>query len=217
MYTDHLCFCELAPLYALDLLEAEERCWIEQEMENDPDLADELSELQASVGVIAYTAPAVPVAANLKQRLFQKLDFASTADESPTFTEFSRPELDTAGDEATGAASVYPSTLPFAVQSQDLVWQPHRVPGVMIARLHVDTVKHEVVGLFRAEAGVRYPLHRHAGVEEIFMLQGDLVIAGKVYGSGDYIRSEPGSIHAPETSGGCMFFFRTSCNDEYFE
>ncbi|MEB3177973.1 MAG: cupin domain-containing protein [Nostocaceae cyanobacterium] len=217
MYTDHLCFCELAPLYALDLLEAQERCWVEQQIENDADLAAELSELQATVETIAYTATAVPISSNLKQRLFQRLDIATTGDESPTFTELSSPELETASEEIQLAIPVYPPSLPFAVQSQDLVWQPHRVPGVMIARLHVDTVKHEVVGLFRAEAGVRYPLHRHAGVEEIFMLQGDLVIAGKVYGSGDYIRSEPGSIHAPETTGGCMFFFRTSCDDEYFE
>jgi len=217
MYTDHLCFCELAPLYALDLLEAQERCWVEEQIENDADLAAELSELQASVGAIAYTAPAVPMSSNLKQRLFQRLDIGTTGDESSTGTELSSPELETLGEEIQPAIPVYPPSLPFAVQSQDLVWQPHRVPGVMIARLHVDTVKHEVVGLFRAEAGVRYPLHRHAGVEEIFMLQGDLVIAGKVYGSGDYIRSEPGSIHAPETTGGCMFFFRTSCDDEYFE
>lgn len=83
-----------------------------------------------------------------------------------------------------------------------------------IARLHIDLVEREAVGLFRAEPGVRYPLHHHANVEEIFMLQGDLILGNKVYGSGDYIRSVPSSTHAPETHGGCMFFFRTSLHDE---
>jgi len=46
------------------------------------------------------------------------------------------------------------------------------------------------------------------------MLEGDLSIDGQIYGKGDYIRSLPGSIHHPHTVGGCMFFFRTSLDDE---
>jgi anti-sigma factor ChrR (cupin superfamily) len=80
---------------------------------------------------------------------------------------------------------------------------------------HADVSKREIVGFLRAEPGVRYPFHRHAAIEEIFMLEGDLVIENRVYGAGDYIRSSPGSAHAPYTKGGCRFFFHTSMDDEY--
>jgi ChrR Cupin-like domain len=48
-------------------------------------------------------------------------------------------------------------------------------------------------------------------------LEGDLVIGNEVYGAGDYIRSSPGSSHAPYTNGGCRFFFHASMDDEYPE
>ncbi len=102
------------------------------------------------------------------------------------------------------------------VRFQDLAWQPYRVPGVTVAILHLDLAKREAAALLRAEPGVQYPIHRHAVDEEIYMLEGDLIIDGQVYGAGDYIRSKPTSTHAPSTAGGCMFFVRTSLHDEYF-
>jgi anti-sigma factor ChrR (cupin superfamily) len=87
----------------------------------------------------------------------------------------------------------------------------------VIAIVHRDEIKRELVGFLQAEAGVRYPCHRHAAMEEIFMLEGDLVIGDEVYGAGDYILSHPGSSHTPYTQGGCRFFFHTSMDDEYPE
>ncbi|WP_427159429.1 cupin domain-containing protein [Aliinostoc sp. HNIBRCY26] len=193
--SENYCFCELAPLYALDLLDEQERNWVEQQIAECPELATELAEYELAVTVIPYTTPTVPMAADLKNRLFERLD------------------LDT--PEPTPAKE--PATPPgfFAVRSQDLNWQPHDVPGVKIAILHIDQVKREVVGLFHAEPGIHYPCHRHAAIEEIYMISGDLMVDEQVYGAGDYIRSEPGSVHSPYTNGGCMFYFRTSMDDEY--
>ncbi len=73
MNNDDRCFCELAPLYALDLLDDQERTWVEQQAAASSDLEAELADLQATVGVIAYSAEPVPMAADLKDRLFQQL------------------------------------------------------------------------------------------------------------------------------------------------
>lgn len=100
------------------------------------------------------------------------------------------------------------------VRSQDLDWTPHATPGVTVAIVHRDEVKRELVGFLQAEPGVRYPFHRHAAIEEIFMLEGDLVVGDEVYSAGDYIRSHPGSSHAPYTNGGCRFFFHTSIDQD---
>jgi anti-sigma factor ChrR (cupin superfamily) len=188
------CFCELAPFYALGLLSEPEQVWVEQQVAECPDLAEELVAYESAVTAIPYSVPTLPLAGDVKERLFERLGLEPTPSETV--------------DERTPASFL-------AVRSQDLNWQPHSVPGVAIAIVHTDVSKREIVGFLRAEPGVRYPFHRHAAIEEIFMLEGDLVIEDRVYGAGDYIRSSPGSAHAPYTKGGCRFFFHTSMDDEY--
>jgi hypothetical protein len=194
MTPQNYCFCELAPLYALDVLSQAEKMWVEQQLVESPELAEELAAYQSAIASIPYSAPALPVAADLKDRLFDRLG------------------LETPHSETVPARTPTPY---LAVRSQALDWQPHRTPGVAIAIVHRDESTRELVGFLRAEAGVRYPFHHHAKREELFMLEGDLVIGNEVYGAGDYIRSSPGSSHAPYTNGGCRFFFHTSMDDEY--
>jgi len=196
MMTENYCFCELAPLYALGQLSVKERRWVEQQIVECPDLAEELADYQLGMTAIAYTVPSLPVDSTLKERLFEHLELDPT--QSTAIPE-----------------------LPFisyqAIRSQELNWQSHPTPGVEVAIVHTDEMKREMIGFLRAEPGVHYPLHCHAAIEEIFMVEGDLVVGDEVYGAGDYIRSNPGSAHAPYTIGGCRFFFHTSMDDEYPE
>jgi len=225
------CPCELVTLYALDLLDESDRQTFEAYQAECPELAEELAEYEEAVAAIPYSTPAVPMAANLKDRLFQRIEADSLQADDREIN--SSPSKDGAEQEKPAQPPLSPS-LPqqirqitrlltrqlspknrIVVRQQDLVWEPHKVPGVTVAPLHVDLVKQEVVALLRAEAGVHYPLHRHAIAEEIYMLEGDLIIDGESYGAGDYIRSKPGSTHHPSTVGGCMFLVRTSLSDEY--
>lgn len=201
MTTDSYCFCDLTPLYALDILSDEERQWVEQQVADCPELAEELDDYVVATANLAYSVAPMPMADDLKSRLGDRLGL-----------DLSEPLADLPAEPP--AEPLWPDFL--TVRAQDLVWQPHDVPGVKMALLHVDPVKRELVGVLRAEAGVRYPMHRHAAVEELYMLAGDLIVDNAVYGVGDYIRSQPGTAHGPHTIGGCMFFFRTSMDDEYF-
>jgi len=189
------CFCELAALSALDILDEQERSRLAEYTAEFPELEAELAEFQAAVAAIPYSAPIVPMAANLKERLFAQIS-----------TEVGDRSL-------PPAVKLDPSA--FILRSDQMRWRSHPVvPKVEICHLYLDRQRRELVGILRAEPGVTYPPHRHAGVEEMFMLEGDLSIDGQIYGKGDYIRSLPGSIHHPHTVGGCMFFFRTSLDDE---
>ncbi|MBW4522362.1 MAG: cupin domain-containing protein [Scytolyngbya sp. HA4215-MV1] len=194
MTADNYCFCELAPLYALDLLSEPERHWVERQVFVCPELEEELSGYQLATTALPYSIPSGSVASDLKNRLFDRLGLALP---SPRASEIAQ----------SAASSI--------VRAQDLQWQPHPVSGVLIAIVHRDEQKREISGVLQAEPGVQYPFHRHATVEEIYMLAGDLIIGGETYGAGDYIRSPAGSGHAPYTYGGCQFFFRTSMDDEY--
>ncbi|GAB4179760.1 MAG: cupin domain-containing protein [Coleofasciculaceae cyanobacterium] len=191
-------FCELAALYALDVLDEQERQLVEDYIAQFPEHQNELDGFGDAVTAMGYGVPEVMLPANLKERLFERI-----ADEA------SEPNIDVRPIPPIAA------DLPlFTVRAADLKWEPHRVPGVTVAKLYEDPVKRELVCLLRAEPGVYYPAHRHATAEEIFMLEGDLAIDEQVYGKGDYIRSAPGSIHSPYTPNGCMFFIRTSLDNE---
>jgi ChrR Cupin-like domain len=197
------CFCELAPLYALDMLTEAERQWVEQQVAECPELAMELAEYQEAVTAIPYGVEALPpVSIDLKNRLFDQLSLAPV-EATPVPTPAAKIPL----------ASFAPF---FTVRSKDLEWVPHLVPNVQVAILHSDEERRELVGLLEAKPGMVYPSHRHGGVEEIYMLSGDLELEGTTYYSGDYIRSAAGSSHGLARSvTGCTFFFRSSMDDEY--
>lgn len=184
---------ELAALYAFGILKEPEDRDLAAPLAATPELGEVDQAYQTAFAAMAYAAPTVPIPAGLKQQLFESLE-----------------------DAPAPAAQDILLTTPMSVkQLTDLRWKPYLVPGVQVARLHVDKQKREVAYLMRAEAGVCLPVHRHAQVEEILILEGDLSIEQKAYAQGNYIRSLPGSLHSPQTVGGCLAFVRTSLDDEW--
>ena len=66
------------------------------------------------------------------------------------------------------------------------------------------------------ESGAYYPSHRHVGIEELFVLSGDLHVEGQTMHSGDYCRAESGTIHGETfTDGGCLFLLLASQETEF--
>ncbi|NJR48725.1 MAG: anti-sigma factor [Leptolyngbyaceae cyanobacterium CSU_1_3] len=74
MNAEDRCFCELAPLYALGLLDESQRRWVEEQVAASPDLAVELAELEASVAALSYGVDEISIAPDLKHRLFEQLE-----------------------------------------------------------------------------------------------------------------------------------------------
>jgi quercetin dioxygenase-like cupin family protein len=234
MTSTHNCFCELVPLYALNILDTEEQSWVEQQMAECPELAEELTIAQDAVSALAYTVLPVTPAPDLKQRLFHRLtesdlklddsvtarSYANDADMSCSATSVATSVLDVlenSSDAASSPQSNHDGVTMLSSLLSSLKWKPYQVPGTEIVVLNVNHRTSQIVCLFKAEAGKRYPLHSHAGTEEIFMLAGDLVDGDRIYRAGDYIRSEPGSTHAPITQEGCIFLVRTSLSDKFLE
>lgn len=203
--SEPVCFPELAPLYALDSLSPEERAWVEQQLLDSNDLAQDMLQQQQALAALAYgtelPAPLADRLPDLKAQLFDRLHLAPPA-ETPLETPVKTPISD---------------FVPFfSVRSDQVKWIQSPVPKVQVAMLYSNEATREKIGLLKAEAGMVYPRHRHGGTEEIYMLSGDLTLEGVVYHSGDYIRSAPNSIHNEAYSQeGCMFFFRSSMDDDY--
>ena len=87
-------------------------------------------------------------------------------------------------------------------------------PGISCKLLATDTEKHRVSMLVRLAPGTEYPPHRHSGVEELHLLQGELMIDDRKLYPGDYNRSEPGTVdHRVWSETGCTCVLLTSYHD----
>jgi ChrR-like protein with cupin domain/putative zinc finger protein len=87
-------------------------------------------------------------------------------------------------------------------------------PGIAVQLLSTDTAHDRVSLLVRLAPGVDYPPHRHAGIEELHLLDGELFIDDKKLHAGDFIRAERGSIDRRVWSEtGCTCVLITSPSD----
>ena len=87
-------------------------------------------------------------------------------------------------------------------------------PGIAVALLATDTEHNRVSMLVRLAPNTDYPAHRHAGVEELHLLDGELRVDDNTLYPGDYLRSEPGSVdHRVWSETGCTCVLMTSFRD----
>jgi quercetin dioxygenase-like cupin family protein len=109
----------------------------------------------------------------------------------------------------TGEAPVVPP----ARQWQEPAWE-EVAPGIFCKLMATDTKSHRVSMLVRLLPGVEYPPHTHAGLEELFLLDGELWIDDRKLYPGDYNRAEAGSGDKRVWSEtGCTCVLVTSTQD----
>ena len=88
------------------------------------------------------------------------------------------------------------------------------MPGIDVKLLATEPEKKRVSMLVRLAPGTDYPPHRHAGIEELYLLQGELMIDDKKFYPGDYVRAEAGSVdHRVWSETGCTCVLLTSTKD----
>jgi len=87
-------------------------------------------------------------------------------------------------------------------------------PGIACKLLATDTEKNRVSMLVRLAPGTEYPPHRHAGVEELHLLHGELMIGDRKLYPGDYNLAEAGTVdHRVWSETGCTCVLITSYRD----
>ena len=90
-------------------------------------------------------------------------------------------------------------------------------PGLSYKILAADTENRRVSLLVRLAPGTDYPPHRHGGVEELHLLDGELWVDEKRLLPGDYIRAEAGtSDYRVWSETGCTCVLLTSTDDILF-
>jgi hypothetical protein len=87
-------------------------------------------------------------------------------------------------------------------------------PGISVKLLATDADNDRVTLLVRLAPGTDYPPHRHAGLEELHLLDGELMIDDRKLYPGDYNRAEAGSMDRRVWSEtGCTCVLVTSYHD----
>ena len=104
------------------------------------------------------------------------------------------------------------------VRSTEGEWEPSGIEGLVTRRLFRDPDGQRFTALARMERGARYPSHRHADAEELYMVEGDLTVEGQELRAGDYCAASAGTVHGVTSSeGGCTFLLHASERDQVFQ
>lgn len=124
---------------------------------------------------LAFGAPEAPPNAVVRERLLARL-----ADE--TTNSGPMPMLQ------------YDDSRPVVVRANEGDWQ-EMYAGVLFKQLFADSKRNTVTSLVRMEPGAHVPMHRHLGLEECFVLEGDITANNETLKTGDYTCAMKGSIH----------------------
>ncbi|HLG17787.1 MAG TPA: cupin domain-containing protein [Blastocatellia bacterium] len=90
--------------------------------------------------------------------------------------------------------------------------------GVLVKQLFVDEATGISTSLVRMLPGTHLPRHRHTGVEQFLVLEGDCNVHGEVLGPGDFHRAEAGTIHeSTYTQNGTLFLLIAPPNYDVLE
>lgn len=172
-------------LYALQALPASEVLVVESHLSACSECQDELHALRPIIGAfVSWPTDVLRPSSSLWERLARRI--ATDAGQEPVLTPPPRPEPE---------------------------WE-EAGPGISCRLLATDTEKGRVSMLVRLAPGAEYPPHTHAGVEEVYMLQGVLIVDGKELYPGEYLRSEPGTTdHRVWSESGCTCVLLTSTRD----
>jgi len=85
-------------------------------------------------------------------------------------------------------------------------WQATDADDVENLALH--SYGSEEVMMFRLAPGASVPRHGHDGGEELLVLEGELADEHGRYPAGSWLRSPPGTRHAPFSDTGCLIYVK---------
>ncbi|HJU42882.1 MAG TPA: cupin domain-containing protein [Vicinamibacterales bacterium] len=177
---------ELVPAYVMETLSRSEAAAFESHLASCPQCRQELDMMQPAANSFPYWPTNV-----LRPR-------ASVQDELAR-----RIAADTGSE----------PMLPAGKQWDEPQWDEVS-PGIFCKLMATDLERHRVSMLVRLAPGVEYPPHTHAGLEELWLLDGELWIDDRKLYPGDYNRAEAGSGDKRVWSEtGCTCVLITSTQD----
>ena len=175
---------ERTSLYALGALEGAELAELELHLENGcPLCAEALRGFRQVTDNLLHAAGEVKAPPSLRDRALARVASEAALETQPTI-------------DAEGV---------LFVRSGSLDWQKSPIPGFNSKVLFRDSQRELRTQLVRLAAGAAIPPHLHTDVEELYVLEGELIVNDVVMKSGDYCRAALGTLHRTTHSpNGCV-------------
>ncbi|WBV58451.1 cupin domain-containing protein [Chryseobacterium daecheongense] len=101
----------------------------------------------------------------------------------------------------------------YIVKTEQKEWQPLIEKGIHYEGIFVKSLKFDpeknrsTTILLKFDPGASYPYHNHPAGEELFIMEGDAIIAGARLEKGDYLYTPPNFKHSVKSENGCLIFF----------
>jgi anti-sigma factor ChrR (cupin superfamily) len=179
---------ERAALYALGALGNEETKAFERELADLAGLEREVERFRGIADELAFAATRIKPPTTLKDRLLARV--AQEPQEAKDDDRFT------------------------FVRTATLEWQDIG-EGVSVKLIYFDPAGARLTTLMKMGPGSRYGGHVHAQVEEIYVLEGSCICAGRLLQAGDYHRAEASSTHPDTVSEqGCLALIMTSSKNK---
>jgi anti-sigma factor ChrR (cupin superfamily) len=166
----------LIALDALGVLDEAGRLELEQALAASPELQQEYQDLSEVAAALPRALTLQSPSASVRERITAHAE--STA-------ELSRRS---AREAVTGALHFI---------QRDEGWQPHPIPGITVKVLSVDDKTGVATLLIKAAPGTTYPAHHHSGSEGCYVIEGEVLVAGRRIGAGDFHLADADSDHDP--------------------
>jgi anti-sigma factor ChrR (cupin superfamily) len=180
---------QLAALSALGVLPESETVALNARLADDESARAGLARFIDVAAALAGLVPQRPAPAALRQRILDRIRKTPQSSDSPAAQGGSAPN-------------------PFHFMGHDAPWLPTPIPGIRLKVLSASPSAEYAMLLAELGPEAVYPEHEHEGVEETYVLSGDLTCQGRVMGPGDYFHAEAGTHHDPLTSrDGCTAIF----------
>ena len=197
---------EWTSLYALGAMTPEEKSDFEEHRKRCLICESDVRALEEVSGQLGFAADPANPPASLRVGLLEGIS------ETPGVAEPDRP----ASDMLAPSVGVLLNAGGLLIsRSTAMKWEAGGLPGISSKVLFNDPVRDYTTQLVRMEPKTTYPSHHHKDVEELYLLEGDLLVEGQLMRAGDYCRADPDSIHGEvSTESGALFLVLSSTRDE---
>lgn len=191
---------DAAALYALDALEADERAQFEQNLLDSTELEQAVREFEETAATLAYVAQTFPMAADLKDRLWQRIAAQSVGASSELLQLLDVPINQLKQKAAKLSWSLLPGK-----------------SGVQVATWQTDEASREAAFFARKIGAGLFPNHYHASGETVLVLDGDFVVDGQIYHPGEQVSAPGKTSHQPKSLTGCLLLCVSSMDDDILD
>lgn len=95
---------------------------------------------------------------------------------------------------------------PIILDAEDMPWGCSHAHGVSFKTLRYDPQAKQGAVMVHMCAGTEYPHYDSEAGQDVYVIDGELLLGDQVVSRGAYLWVPPGEDHAPRTEKGCVLF-----------